>query len=170
MKLTKKQQEFIKQTHNNVCIDWKEKIKEHFPKLFEDEFKVGDCVRILGSSNGKALAIYNGTQNMTGFNYSGEWSNYIGGAVKMEKAKPEEVESRLIEEAKRRGVWNVPIIQPMNEIPQRESKGKSNEGYVSDSDQLFSQYGIVYWDGKWAEILKTITKEEAEKELNCKII
>ncbi|MBL4820135.1 MAG: hypothetical protein JKY98_03955, partial [Gammaproteobacteria bacterium] len=44
MKLTKKQQEFIKgaTTNSDACSEWKTKIKDAFPKLFkETELEAG---------------------------------------------------------------------------------------------------------------------------------
>ena len=42
--------------------------------------------------------------------------------------------------------------------------------YHTDSEDLRCDKGCVFHKGKWAEIIPTITKEEAEKELGKKII
>ena len=161
MKLTKKQQKFIKQTHLEVCNDWQAKIEEAFPRLFEiEQFKKGDWIW------NDILKIFNRLGDVGGNSVSYANAN----PHKIRKATTQEIKKHLIQEAKERKIWNVPIIQHNGFRQPHLNKGIYNEIYRPSEDSLFSQAGLVYYKGQWAKPLKTITKKEAEQELDAIII
>lgn len=150
--------------HGTMCQEWKDTILEHYPE-FKEEFKVGDYVietlsrgqfaRITGFEDSKTfeLELLDGNEDV----------DYI---KDYRKATPKEIEQHLIQEAKKRGLWGVPIKAINGEVYGKVFK----VDYEYDDDCLWSEYGRVYRRGKWAEIIPTMTKEEAEKKLNCKIV
>lgn len=177
MKLTKKQQEYIKDAYNRACSDWKQEIKENFPKLFkEDDFKAGDyfysldnwpytvenkVFKIREISYGEYLYPCNETFKGT----SESCNQHISSA---RKATPEEIQSALQKEAERRGfvAGNFKCIYSPRTIKNKEG----NYFYWQDEDVLWIGGNACYEKGKWAEIIPTITKKEAEEKLNVKII
>ena len=93
-----------------------------------------------------------------GFNNSGEWSNQIGWAFRSNtiEATPQEVETALIKEAKKRGFKEgVKIISPSG----------NDWGYVLKSCEYSYDYtfscGVfsIMKDGIWATIIKETTTE-----------
>lgn len=160
--------DFIKAAHSEACSAWKEKIEKEFPKIFKEEFKVGDWIakewndgdldlfklsRIKGKKLYNELGFYfrNGA-NLESDNNKACDSIYDP-RIKLRKATPEEIEKHLIKEAKRRGLWNVPIVGI-------ESMKCHTESFVVvydiGKDELWSRYGIVYGKGRFAEKLETL--------------
>lgn len=170
-----KHKQFIKDAYNgefgSMCSEWKETILKSYPEFEEGEFKVGDWiigkdgfspitpVKILKKDNYNHFS-KNGDSTINDF----VSDKYVG------KATKEEIEKHLIEEAKRRGFKegvNYYSVITGNEV----NKILSNLKYYERTDNLTDGCGgSVYLKGKWANIIETITKEEAEKKLNCKII
>lgn len=166
---------FIKEAyegkHGSICQEWKDTILEHYPEFREEEFKVGDWVigafkyppydpRKITSIKGR-IANYNDPEK-------GDGENNGNRVEHMRKATKEEIEQHLIKEAERRGLWDVPVKCLYHKVC------KTNKSciafYNHEEDALWSEYGLVYQKGQWAEIIPTMTKEEAEKKLNCKIV
>lgn len=90
------------------------------------------------------------------------------------EAFDEEVSEALEKEALKRGFkLGVFIKRNFDNLPSlfiKECVYNSDFTYNKYEDILFFNDYIIYSKGKWAEIIPTKTIEEAEKELNCKII
>lgn len=93
----------------------------------------------------------------------GIWFEKITGYTVKHLDRPateQEIEAVLIEEAKRREVWDTPNFNPVGDISSYNSYGICSEVYFGMGDRLWSSYGIVYEKGKWAtpaETKKTYT-------------
>jgi hypothetical protein len=161
-------------------------LKFNFREAFKVELKVD---KIYKYKNGTCIVKVTELQNKDfggyGFNHLGEyvlvktgWTNTHEG---WQEANTEEWESALIEEAKKRGYKKGLSIQDIY-------NGNSDEDLVNVSSDLFdyesikagvnqgkmalrdSEGSVIFYDGVWAEIVKTFSKEEAEKLLGGKII
>jgi|GEM_PF-7025142 len=180
--------EFIKQAHEAACIKWRLKIKAEFPKIFEDDFKVGDWVKGNLEEEDPQIGRVMGVTKM----YLKVHGNYLNSSSpsKIEnwgfsvvKATKEEIESHLIAEANKRGFKVGTFFKNMGsgfkqELTQLDhyyspkydglcsgctnEKDWEREGYESNA--------FIYKEGKWAEIINSISKKEAEQKLGLKII
>lgn len=175
MKLTKKQQEFIKNTYNRVCEDWQKEIKDEFPKLFENKLEVGKWYK---STTDPLNIIYvdNIDYNRIvcyGFDYKGGWLSISDRRQEGEytPATDKEVEEALIKEAKRRGykegtIFVEPVIKTKYTITKHDFYLDKDMDLLvnNDSDRIF-------YKGKWATIIeqKEMTIKEIEKELGYQI-
>jgi hypothetical protein len=178
MKLTKKQQEFIKDaySHSDVSQTWKNLIKDNFPKLFEaTELEVGkwyynDYNQLWFVTKIKDYCAYG-----YGFKSCGEWaceSKKYNYSLDLKPATDEEVEQALIKEAKKRGFKKGVVAESVYD--KHYSGIIDGEFSVQDGqlwcDALDNCYSIqLFKDGKWATPINTITKKEAEEKLNCVI-
>lgn len=145
--------DFILEAHKDACSTWKTKIENQFPELFSKvELEVGKWYK---ASNGSLFFLkdkdkdfykgYGFTKSMT---YYDDFREYL--RTKCILATKEEVETALIAEAKKRGVWETPIIDTKNKV----RKNKLYSDYFDESDNLlWSSYGRVFHDGVWAEII-----------------
>lgn len=173
--MKKSRKEFIKEAHNHACSEWKQKIEKEFPKLFKTtELKVNKWYKApkYGSSLFNVVSIES-EHSFTayGFDYKGQWKclkeDFGSNGYGCIQATEKEVEIALIKEAKRRGVWNVPIIDVCGEVQKEPNDFFDAELQVG---ALWSKYGKIFENGKWATIIETIAKEEAEKQLGKTII
>jgi hypothetical protein len=112
-----------------------------------------------------------GMERTHGFNHLGEWtdtynnenlySNYRGDILRL--ATEDELESLLIAEAERRGVWNKPMVNVSG------FKQTTNEdyyvGYTYETDKLWSRFGLVYNAGEWATLIVEDRLSRIEKHL-----
>lgn len=154
MKESRKQ--FIKEAHAAACSRWKRKIEQEFPKLFNNELEVGKWYNVTG--NHKWLLCFQGMKDKTirgyGFDLeNNEWHDelcfdYVFKKYKSEEATENEVEEALIKGARRRGVWNVPVID-VNGI----KRNSQEYAVVFALDEFWSSYGLIYRNGKWAKPL-----------------
>lgn len=171
MKLTKKQQQFIKDAYNSndVCSEWKTKIKHIFPKVFkETELEVGKWYWRDGE-----LMVWNDGKNTYGFNDDGLWGSGFCFSTKhdLKPATKEEVEQALIAEAKKRGFKDGVCFKTAVNGYISTFKGQPCFHGSMGFNLYGSDYeGCVFIDGKWATIVETISKEQAEKELGKKIV
>tara|TARA_R110000744_G_scaffold337689_1_gene442859 strand:- start:40 stop:561 length:522 start_codon:yes stop_codon:yes gene_type:complete len=150
----------------------KDKIKRLVPELFRGELIVGEWYKLFDDERTTLVNFQGGTENNFGFNWDGDWTTSFGHVSFSEgrymPSTTQAVDNALTKEAKKRGVWNVPIID--TNLSQQE-----NDYYscVFDYGVLWSKYGRVFEDGKWATPLKDDKKErlielttEFLKELN----
>jgi hypothetical protein len=158
MKESRKQ--FIREAYGAACGEWKRKIEQEFPELFENELKVGNWYKDIDSEEGKHLWYVTesnrGVSNPYrgyGFNGDGDWSDeddrcFYGN---YREASKDEVEKALIKGAKRRGLWDVPIkgVDGWD-----SSLGDLKAAYISKKNKLWSRYGLVFRNGRWAEIIE----------------
>jgi hypothetical protein len=165
--------EFIKQAHESACSEWKEKIEQEFPELFKkDALVVGKWYR----SNGNlfnVMSVMNNTWCLCyGFDSDGwlyESKRCINNLYSVTLATDKEVEEALIKEAKKKG------LKPLNHRCIKDGLiWNDNIGGKYEFDLIYNTLDIgascAFKDGKWATIVETITKEQAEKELGKTIL
>lgn len=161
----------------------KYKMKDEFPEVFEVKLEVGKWYK---RPHGKALFFIVGDPKITpfevyGFDMEGNWMNLEKARTFPDyeiEATEQEVFEALKNEAVKRGFKEGVYITPMY------SDGKD---YFQDENIINKPLNFhlkvstlevdggddryrIFVNGKWATILKTKTKEEAEKLLDCKII
>ena len=165
--------EFIKKAHSAACSEWKENIEKEFPKLFkEDALEVGKWYK-------SKIAVFRVTSlaPLKSYGvYSGKWGNefYTDVTTRSRPATDKEVEQALIKEAKKRGFKEG--VKYKNRLDSFgfindscwEFNGKSN--YLGQRGNKVNSLHFIFDEGKWAEIVETITKEQAEKELGKTIL
>lgn len=145
-------------------------LMQWFPKAFGRELKVG--VWYTRKTFGRFMFRFSGGYGngaTYGFDYDGVFSERVGvhKVNPYEQATRQEIRQALIEEAKRRGVWDVPMVGLSGEV--RDSHCFASV-YDIEQDVLWSSYGRVYENGEWATALgKAMTKSEIEQELGYKI-
>ena len=161
----------------------KYKMKDEFPEVFEVKLEVGKWYK---RPHGKALFFIVGDPKITpfevyGFDMEGNWMNLEKARTFPDyeiEATEQEVFEALKNEAVKRGFKEGVYITPMY------SDGKDyfpDENIINKPLNFHLKVSIlevdggddryrIFVNGKWATILKTKTKEEAEKLLNCKII
>ena len=176
---------FVKEAHENACSTWKLRIEKEFPELFEkkEDFKVGDWVFFESFlSKEKVARIIENDSSTPHTCYAvdvpfNDWGGLNIQKNQTRKATKEEVEKHLIEEAKKRGFKEGVIIDNKNIYScGDQSVTTSNEILFGHSVENMLEMWVgrnletIYKEGKWAEIIPTMTKEEAEAELNCKIV
>lgn len=154
-------------------------MKDEFPEVFKPRLEVGKWYKDVRVDSKAVLYLEEITTHKTsamksyGFSMKGEWIESCNRSILVfvnftEKATPEEVELALIREAKKIGLIDGSYIESTSGVI-----GKLNEGvYIFDYrlNKLYYSGYEIFDNGKWATIIPSITKEEAEKKLNCKII
>ena len=194
MKLKKKQQKFIKKAYNSndVCQQWKDDIKKNFPKLFKDtELVVGEWYKL--NTNYCKLRkgmIFQFLEYQSGVDscfaivdhaaFGIDTYNYLVPSTEtLIPATKEEVETALIAEAKRRGFKEGVVFEAIDYTKGEHCKILDSDIYYDDGEDenlhfrtdACKAYRVIFSKGKWATIVKeTITKAEAEKQLNKTII
>lgn len=147
-------------------------VKEWFPDAFKPELEVEKWYKDI-RHNSKALfylekIINHETNGMKsyGFTINGDWTESCNRSNDVfqkftEEATPQEVETALINEAKKRG-FNVygAYIESTQGICGNITGGR----YVYSSNKLYYSGFVIFDNGQWAEIIETITKEEAKQE------
>jgi len=144
-----KQIKLIKSLYKSADYEQKEKIKEYFPDVFELPKKGW-----LKSTNG-CIYFRTGKDSAYGANASKKWVEWDEGIDfphrpdDWQPATENEVKEMLIAEAKRRGVWDCEIKNHANGT-RFTGYVSYDEGFVFKSNKLFSKYGLVFDNGKWA--------------------
>lgn len=158
------------------CSKYMESAKKWFPEAFEQELKVGEWNFIdCGAYNYIFFVekIENNNIYGYGFDEKNEYYNFnklcdLNDIVNSRRATPQEVETALKAEAVKRGykegvVCEFGIAKSLREI-------KTNKmNYDEKTNSLDMGNDIIFYNGQWATIIETITKEEAEKLLNKRI-
>jgi hypothetical protein len=175
--------EFIKKVHSAASNEWKKNIEKEFPKLFkEDDLKVGKWYKYPDFENWKLLITDNtkGKEKGVGFNCSEIWMKdwLTDGGNELSSLIPcsdEEVKEALIKEAKRRGFKEGVRVDKLLYTNigslNGDSKTCENKEFKLSFGHLFIGNLLIFHNtGKWAEIVETITKEQAEKELGKTIL
>ena len=183
--MKKSRKEFIKRAHSAACSQWKAEIENEYPKLFvKEELVVGRWYWVDMGHSKPMLAVWNskyGNDVSYGFTTRGEWGNLgLYDYFKYTPATDKEVETVLIKEAKRRGFKEgVSVDGLMTYSGKISGKNPLNENkfyyYNKGTGKLFVNRNntsniCIFDNGKWATIIETITKEQAEKELGKTII
>jgi hypothetical protein len=143
----------------------KDCLKEWFPDAFKAELEVGKWYKMKGDIH--FLCNFNGNignnGNSYGFNLTGKWmdnSMCFHNSDTYVEATPEEVESALINEAKKRGFkngvtilrgdWYFGFSAPKVTI---EKEQYPTSGFEFRNDTLLLDGYIIFYSGNWAEIL-----------------
>ena len=176
--ITKEQ---IKQLYHNTFHENEQLViadlKNWFPDAFKTELEVGKwyLVNRCFKEEKCALVLFQGVSKSTyGFNHSGRWTNDYGGfntfqnhSYDFTKATPQEVKAALVAEAKKRYANGAIIISLFSEIV--GVLGNTFE-YFEESNRLWNNGNKIFNNGIWAKTVETITKAEAEKLLNKRIL
>lgn len=173
-----KHKKFIKECyegkHGTMCENWKATILKHYPEFEEEKFKIGDWLWPEFASYPRPHRI----NYITKTHYKTDpWTDSNPDAIGLNKSRDyrkatdKEVEEHLIKEAERRYKVPCPIQYLDSDINVLQGYSLN---YDPENDTLgasgFGAGDFIYQKGQWAEIISTITKEEAEKKLNCKIV
>jgi hypothetical protein len=150
------------------------KVKEWFPEVFETKLEIGKWYKHESSNmlffpleikDENSIRAYGFTMrgNFSSDNGLFEWGNPK--AIRL--ATDSEVLEALKKEAIKRGFVKGAYFKEL----WAKSNCKVNDiVYKHFTLDLRSNGKCLFHNGKWAEIIKTYTKEEAEKLLNAKII
>tara|TARA_R110002096_G_scaffold81836_1_gene190593 strand:- start:279 stop:788 length:510 start_codon:yes stop_codon:yes gene_type:complete len=168
--MKKGRKELIKRLHDGAWSGIKKEIEKEFPKLFKEEaLVVGKWYKYRDNCI-DALMVWNDSEDTYGF-----WRNKYRTELSFDlindkiPATDKEVEQALIKEAKKRGLKtsNHSCLEDgaiWNNITGSEYR------YYPKENKLMIGASTVFLDGKWATIVETITKEQAEKELGKTIL
>ena len=173
MKITKEQQEFIKHIHSSSGV-WDKDIETKFPKLFKKEDKLTGWYK---DKEEKEWCVFleNGIMKH-GFNIDGKWFEGLNKTYKLltydYKATDKEVKEALTKEAKRlgfkKGVTVISAHSGQKFVIDSKCYFEFNKNYFDNELYVTCDnetYAVLMKEGKWATIVETITKEEAEKQL-----
>ena len=156
----------------------KELLQEFLPEAFENKLEVGKVYKYPSLGGGKFMFKFNefGINNY-GFNIIGEWSDNLGvwkNKVNLyEEATKEEWLEALKEEAIKRGFKNVGELSLKLVSGAMFKKGSfvttnNNFRYISVENMLYLDGVEIFYNGKWAEIIKEEkpTQEEIDRVIN----
>jgi len=145
---------------------FKEKQSDVFDKIFgkdEEGFKEGDWVYVLNSIKPyykqeadvfKVVRVKTEPSN----DVLAFFDKRCGVSTdRLRKATPEEIKAHLIEECKKRGIWDVPVnclYYENNFYSVGLYKGCVTARYYKPNDRLWSKYGLVYENGKFTTPLE----------------
>jgi len=173
-----KHKKFIKKAYNGelgltMCSEWKEAIEKQYPE-FKNQSKVGEWHKGIGKTLVCITNNDNGNIYGYGFDKDGKYwedDSYDWLDVYNDLATKEEVEKALINEAKRRGYHKKHFICLNGNEEDKDYKSLQVEHDLWDEGSaIHVKNKWCFIGGKWAEIIETITKEEAEKQLGKKIV
>lgn len=145
-------------------------ITDWFPGLFKIKLIVGQWYKVKNTNISFCFNGDYGNNTQYGFNDIGEFEESgicIHEGDECTSLSQNEVIGALTKEALKRGFVDGAHYQWEN-CPLRKVKG--NDFIFEGGAFRINGFSIMGSEGKWAEIIKTITKGEAEKILNCKII
>jgi len=174
--MNKSRKEFIKRAHSAACSEWQTEIETEFPKLFpKTKLEIGKWYKL--ENDNKFMFCFNGSfGNYThyGFNSSGDWmpENRLGvhERDKYIPATDKEVKDALTTEAKiiglKKGVKYHSFFFGTNTI----GDSTLTNGWIDEENRFVMHGNCIFQKGKWATIVETITKSEAEKELGKTIV
>jgi hypothetical protein len=168
--------EFIKKVHSAASNKWKKNIEKEFPKLFkEDALVVGKWYKYHDNYQ-ESLMVWNNSEDTYGF-WGNEYRDDLSFHISYDKipATDKEVEEALIKEAKKRGFKEGVRVDKLLYTNigslNGDSKTCENKEFKLSFGHLFIGNLLIFHNtGKWAEIVETITKEQAEKELGKTIL
>lgn len=193
MKLTKKQQKFIKEAYTSpdVCKEWKGKIINNFPKLFDVELKTGRWYKdanfpkhLFYLTRFTTLNLIQGIginkYDCYGFDTNGVWCDkmqYHMPKTRFVEALEEEIYLALMNEAKKRGFTNNTLFNPINDERNTSftNEAKVGSSYKFQDGKLYvTGYGksCIFKNGEWATLVeeaKEMTVSEISKELGYKV-
>ena len=165
-KITKEQ---ILELAKSSCSE--QPLKQWFPKAFETKLEVGKWYIEGGIKEQRFLFVKEIEEDIYigyGIEGFGDWfDNDYYWAANFVPATNSEVEAALINEARRRGFKsNIYIEADWNGW----CKVNEEQPYLDSNNHLWMGRSRIFVNGKWATIIPTMTKQEAEEKLNCKIV
>ena len=148
------------------------KVKEWFPDVFSLSKDFTGWVKTNSRGNKKYLVYFKGGILQHGFDGNGTWFDYGEYKAKVSedlfKATKKEVFESLKIEAVRRGFVKGVFFR--SAVSGNNYKF-TNIYFTEATDMAWSKNGgVIFEKGNWATVISTITKLEAEKLLNKKII
>jgi hypothetical protein len=166
--MKKGRKNLIKRLHADSHPSYKGELEKEFPKLFKED------ALVVGKWYKSEIAIFKVTSlaPLKSYGvYSGKWGNefYTDITTKLRPATDKEVEQALIKEANRRGFnfeVNFKFIEGGVNHSHLRKVAKVGCTFKYEDGRLQTLgYGdwTIYNNGKWATIIETITKEQAEK-------
>lgn len=174
--------EQILEAHADACNEWKEKLEEWFPKVFEQKCEVGKWYWASENARrNKSFLFYcNGEEITYGFGFDKLWSNCLevgdNNTIGVE-ATNEEVRDMLIMESKRIGYNEVNIISVRKVSGSSRSFNKNFDTWTYYDDSLYTESDgaggyIAYSYGKWAEKNTStvkVSKSDIAKLMNVEV-
>lgn len=163
MKITKKQ---IKELDKgNVTV------RELFPDVFKEKFT--GWAKDSYDDNDSWMMYFKNDVLKYGIDSNNNWftknENYLYTKDKDNRpATEEEVFEGLKNYAVKIGLWNSNSFVDCIDGDFWDGTDNYNEQFAHG--MLWSKYSCIFNNGQWAEIIETITKEEAEKQLGKKIV
>ena len=159
----------------------KELLKEFIPEAFENKLEVGKWYK--SKYNKTKILFFTKKETCSsdtgyGFNYLGIYKeknfNLLGSETyEFELATEEEVKEALINEAIKRGFKNVGELSLKIVSGEMFKKGSfvttnNNFIYISVENRLYLDGVDIFYNGKWAEIIKEEkpTQEEIDRVIN----
>jgi len=150
--------------------DW---MKDAFPDAFKKELEVGKWYKAFHKGPNEQWGLINIAEIKSdriywygffdGIYIEKDWCHNENG---FEEATLQEVEAALICEAEKRGLLDgIHYLSPKGYKRIVKYPLELSNNILSDADGNY-----IFYSGKWATIIETITKEEAEKILNKKIV
>lgn len=158
-----------------------QKVKQWFPDAFEAELEVGKWYNIKNIASG-SLGFCGIGQHTLDDSDSGLCNYQIGynfreasGRIwrtngNITESTEQEVKTALTDEAKNRGFNVGSHFKPVDCENIYESYKEIIFGFIKQENKLIFCNRLIFDNGKWATIVKTITKKEAEKALGKKIV
>lgn len=147
-------------------------MQDEFPELFNLETHRWYLVSHPSPSMRDAIVFLReeDVSHTFGFNHDGEWTDVYNNenlhtVYRKDIIRPatiDEVRRALIDEAKRRGVWDVPMLSATNKS---ESLSRAYAECFDYSNWLvlWSEYGRVFDNGEWATVLELTTEQRLER-------
>lgn len=184
-KISKEQ---IEQLHNNAKCNNGQTIIEELTTWFPEAFEPKQLIKGTWYKTIKHNILFcfiggfdeEGYPLGYGFLNDGNWynsSNKVnGGWAKdnLREATTKEIEEALIREAEGRGYGGNYLKCIEGQVGSLSSKLEGKLCYYSTSNRLMFHTSLssytVFMDGEWAEVVRGITRKEAEEKFNCKII
>jgi len=151
--------EITKEQIKTIEADGCTYVKEWFPDAFKKKLIIGKWYK---APYGSLICFTGDLRKSYGISNFGNWFNddWVLNQSELIEATPQEVESALICEATKRYANGV-IIQSLYDY---EAKKIGNcIQYYNETNCLWSNGVKLFDNGKWAEIIETITIQEAEK-------
>ncbi|WP_395045932.1 hypothetical protein [Flavobacterium sp.] len=163
----------------------KYQMKDEFPDVFEVKLEVGRWYKVIDKngqfkSNEFAIIFFDNNENHFGFGYYGTWTTTFKNLKKVIERNTDEVteatEQEVFEALKNEAVKNYKIGQYIfDEWSKIQATIERLDKFDFSYKTLFvlndnNSKTALFCNGKWATIIPTLTKKEAEEKLNCKII
>lgn len=173
--------EQILEAHADACNEWKEKLEEWFPKVFEQKCEVGKWYWANEKAKrDKTFLFFNKGKNITyGFGWDENWSNNLnhsGHEITGIEATIEEIEEVFTRESiKRYGdYWSKLIIKTdLNGDGSCINDFSYNIGYSRDNI-FWNKNGEIFYNGVWAELIEEpnpveVSKSDIAKLMNVEV-